>query len=202
MFDFLIALFGGLYYGGKIASDRAFKQASDQRFRNYQALDAEIRRKVEATYEEERAIKERLLCGKYADEIYDELHDDLVFIFGDVDLRRKFYIPNKIRFGELGGVRSNTYWAFQLLLAHQGKISSVSYSCGFPLGGIDDTQERIKLCQRIEYNLQKHHSDLRLVLNVGVRDDERKYNPCAKNMILEHKFLFVHRVKDPRARLW
>lgn len=199
MLDFFIALFGGLSLGKKIVSDNISKSISNKSTEYNNKLNERIKQRVEATNDLEQEIKERLLCGDYADEIYDELYDDLVFVFGSADLNRVFPLP-RFRYNSIGDLRSPTYWAYQLLLAHRGKVSWQAYMHGFPIGGMDMKDKNIKLCHWIEYNLQQNNTDIRLYMQPGIRDDNLKWNPCGKYIVLENNL--ICETNRERARLW
>jgi|GEM_PF-5708778 len=180
MIDFFIALFGVLFCGSIISSERISKIESSKHFQYYSAFDKEIGKQIKATAEYENAVKERLLCGKFAEQIYYELRADLDFIFGKADIKRVFPLP-RFRCNKLGDLRSPYYWAYLLLLSHQGKILRFEYMYGFPLGGANSKEQNIRICQRIEYNLRQHHNGIRLLLNTGLIDDTSKFDSCAKS---------------------
>ena len=64
MFEFFIALFGGLFYTGKILSDKSKIYKAEHDFNERAELDKAIRKEVEASYEQCEAVKNKLLSGK------------------------------------------------------------------------------------------------------------------------------------------
>lgn len=190
MFEFLLALFGGISYAGKIYSDNA--KVSAERLRTIKAIELNkiIGNNVKASYELQESIKGRILGGKSADKILEELHDDLRFVFGeDVDITKSFHLP----IGRVGRdfirAGSDAYWAYHLLLSHQGKVDDDTYDFGFCLGGTRTVEKDIRFCHRIEQNLNRNGAGLKLYLQPKYSTYTKSYdwNPCAKYMVFEHQ---------------
>lgn len=200
MFDFFIALFGGLFMGKKVASDNRSVKQYERKAEDSKKMNEDFRVRVGASHELEQEIAARILSGTETDAIYTELEEDLQFILGDASLRRKFAIPTRPRHGGIGDYRDPAYWALQLLLAHKGKVSWNAYLYGFPIGGEAEKDRNIKICQRIEYNLQANGVDVRLVLKPGTKNDNLRWNPCGKNIIFEHQLYWE--IDPEQARLW
>ena len=92
------------------------------------------------------------------EEIYSELHEDLLIAFGD-DYRAKFPLPGIKVPDNFYAPSNNNYWAAHLLLAHKGYVYSNASICGWPLGGIDDIEKSVAILKRIEYHINLHHPD-------------------------------------------
>ena len=87
MFEFFIALFGGLFYFGKLMSEKSQCKEADRLYNARIKLDETIGNMVVASPELRKEVGDRLFkCrGKsqeYIEAIYDELRDDFEFAFG------------------------------------------------------------------------------------------------------------------------
>lgn len=199
MFEFFLALFGGTYLGAKLLSERSAIKSFDEKCDKHRKIDEEYEQLLVAPYELREEVKKRILSGNNVNEIYEELKDDLMFVFGE-NYREKFFLPWFRVYGDIGDLRHSKYWAYHLLLSHKGKVDCFTYSHGFPIGGIEDKDKNIKICQRIEYNLQLNGINTRLVMRPGTADDERRWNPCGKDIIFEHKLYWE--IDPEQCRLW
>ena len=82
MFEFFIALFGGLFYTGKILSDKSKINKAEHDFNERAELDKAIRKEVEAPAEVVASIKKKVYRTTFA-ELREELKDDLKFVYGE-----------------------------------------------------------------------------------------------------------------------
>jgi len=205
MFEFFIALFGGLFYTGKILSDKSKINKAEHDFNERAELDKAIRKDVEASYEQCEAVKNKLLSGKFIDEVYKELEDDFKFVYGDdFDITKGLYLckgqkmPSSMVTTECRNRKY--YWAYNLLLSHQGKADWDAFAFGFILGGIQTVEDDIRFCQRIEQNLNDNGVGLKLYLNpkYSTYTKSYDYSPCAKYMVFEHQLVR----KEIGKRLW
>jgi len=204
MFEFFLALFGGLFYSGKLSSDKSKvekqKKSATQRIEQ----DADIGKRIVVTNEAKESVINRLTCGDYTEDIYEELRENLEFVFETSDVKKSFLVPTvKIRPDAILRDTSNVYWAYHLLLSHIGKVDWITYSFGFQLGGEQTVNRDIRFCQRIEYNLSKcngGYDDLKLFLNpkYSTYTNDYDWKPCAKTMVFEHQLVR----KELGKRLW
>lgn len=203
MFDFFIALFGSLFYGKKIASENSKVKAFERNTKEQTELNNSIRAKIEASSELSQATKDRLLKGKCVNEIYNELKDDFKFVYGEnVDIEKELRLPSNYKLTEksiFDSPNKKYYWAYNLLLSHQGKVDWRVYSYGFQLGGTNTLEIDIKFCQRIEQNLNGNNVGIKLYLKpqYSTLSETYDWSPCAKTMVFEHQ-LFEGNGK----RLW
>lgn len=185
MFEFFIALFGGLFYTGKILSDKSKIDEAERDFNESVELDKAIRKEVEAPADVVASVKQKVYKTTFA-ELRNELKDDLMFVYGE-----NYETVCK-------GITN--YWAYNLLLSHMGKADWDAFAFGFQLGGEKTISNDIKFCQRIEQNLNDNGVGLKLYLNpkYSTYTKSYDYSPCAKHMVFEHK-LFK---KSLGKRLW
>lgn len=85
-----------------------------------------------------------------ADYVYNELHPDLVGVFGD-NYRQKFDITKQPKQAPLDCMR----WAIDLLLAHKGKSAREL----FEIGEGDVAKWNLAVCRKIEGYLTKAHPE-------------------------------------------
>ena len=185
MFEFFIALFGGLFYTSKLLSDKSKINDAERSFNEGVELDKVIRKEVETSADVVESIRRKVYKTTFAD-MKDELKDDLIFVYGE-------------NYESVCKGISN-YWACNLLLSHIGKVDWDAFAYGFQLGGEKTVAEDIRFCQRIEQNLNNNGIGLKLYLKpkYSTYTKSYDYNPCAKHMVFEHK-LFN---KSLGKRLW
>ena len=159
MFNLFTALFGGLYYSGKIANEKSkIKEADEQNkslINNIKVLqslygaDINLKRKTE----------EFVRCGNHYEEICDLLKDDLEYVLGS-DWKRVLNIPKGSRDGSSFLPAHHNYWVYHLLLSKSGKMDDWEMSMGYPWNTIDTKERNKKFMYCIEKNL----------INAGVHD--------------------------------
>lgn len=211
MFEFFIALFGGLFYSNKFMSEKSQRREADRQFNEHWKLNESIGQMIVASPELRKEVKDRLFklrskTTEYIDAIYDELEDDFKSVFGeDVDIRKKLRLmtgANTNADKVLYNAPNRIYcWAYLLLLSHKGKVDdALAYSHGFQLGGKDTLDRDIRFCQRIEQNLNDNGVGVRLYFEPKYSPDTKTYNhdPCAQRLVFEHQ---VYN-KSISRRLW
>lgn len=146
------------------------ENAIDEDYRQKRHADAESRnekwqkiKEVEAPAalwnEIERSVHPINLTSSRIEEIYEELHEDLIEIFGQ-DYREKFKLPGiTVRDDSYYSPANNNYWAALLLAAHQGYVYTFMDISGIKIGGLAQKDMAIGMCKRIEYHIKKHHPD-------------------------------------------
>lgn len=186
MFDLFLALFGGLYYGGKRAGEKT-------RVSEIKKQNAEINQ-----------IKTQIMCNSYRNNIHldcpktmserwimaESIKEDLEYIFGK---RWRNFLINGENFHNIGQpARRSKYrfdnpWqiAYEVWVSSKGYIDErvrldIKYSvnalsfgvdadpqqcgepwCTEPLTNTDEGRNiRLRACQIIERNLQAHHPDI------------------------------------------
>lgn len=201
--DFFIALFGGIYLLWQCASDKIKSNNSKLEYESYRKYSEDIAKIVVASGEEAYEAKQRLLGGKCVDEVYDELEEDFKFVYGqDCDIRKILPLPKNYSLVAcpFKNYTRNDFWAYSLLLAHQGKVYKSSYDFGYQLGGIDHYKNHIKFCQLIEKHLNEHNKNLKLYLEPKYSTYTKSYNmnPMAQVVKFEHQIYKY----SPKIRLW
>lgn len=182
MFDFFIALFGGLYYVGKSSSEKSKTKDAAHRNKTYDAVDATLR--------QYRNYPKTLADGwVMLNEIQNELEDLFGVNWAEIykncsggflsTYPHPCENPNRTK-----NPRRCCQWniwaiAYNIWLSKQGYISDVEYDINNPqnFGEIEnyhwlqkypilnDTQKLLtKMYQMIELNIQNKHPDLKLGL--------------------------------------
>lgn len=159
MFSFFIALFGLICIGCKFLNEKE----SDIKYKEeLKLIEDRIRIFNSLTMPDhfiETEIRKKIDSGLCVEEIYNELDDDLIFIFGD-DYRKKIILPGSDNMGiyRYHPTSSPTVVPYQnakdialeLFLSHKGmKIYCVTTSW-MPGGYVWNK----RLYQRIEHNLR------------------------------------------------
>lgn len=166
MFEFFIALFGGLFYGNKYSNEKSKLKAYDERRAIHEATYNDVQSRYVASYETERWAKDFVSSGEHYDEICSWFAEEFRYVLGK-DWKEKLRIPTK--FLPMSCIYGKQYpwsmpsahimWVYHLLLAKQGKIDHGVPGFGYPIGGINDKDTSIKFAECIEGQL----------LNAGVR---------------------------------
>lgn len=122
--------------------------------------------KVRATHDLEQSLRSKCLNERGAEEVYEELHDDLISIFGE-DYRKKFFLPMHT---EQWYMESNhACWAWRLLLARRGYIDKMTYFTGISIGGEKNYDWQIKFCKLIEKYLTEKHPEEGIDVQMAVK---------------------------------
>ena len=168
MFEFFIALFGGLFYGNKYSNEKAKLKAYDDRQNAWMSTLESIQSRYVASTELERWAKGFILKGDHFDDICNWFAEDFRYVFG-ANWKDKLRIPPKAPILDPKVYKNDAYsfsvpanhitWVYHLLLAKKGKIDHNIPFSGYGVGGIDDKNMTIKFAECIEGQL----------LNAGVR---------------------------------
>lgn len=169
MFDFFIALFGGLYYGGKQIHEKSKLNTYEKSAAIQEACRSRLQAKICTSFQTEQDTKSYILNGEHFEKICSDFEDDFRFVFGsgwrellrippkepvlNPQIYKKdaysFYVP-----------ANHIYWVYRLILASKGKVDRGMLTSGYSIGGIKERGMCIKFAQRIEQRL----------LNAGVCD--------------------------------
>lgn len=202
MVDFFIALFGGLYYGGKYLNEKSKSKAYDRRVALYNATRNRIESYV-ADYSTEQWAKNFVLSGKNYDKICDWFANDFRYVLGS-DWKSKLQIPTHSMYVARGmnpwsDPRAHVMWVYHLVLARRGKIDSRIPSYGYPIGGSKNKKKAIKFAKRIEERL---HSagvpDVRLALELDMVGRYRR----TPNDVRGGHIVIESLCHNPTHRLW
>lgn len=160
MFEFFIALFGGLFYGNKYSNEKAKLKAFDERQKAYSLTRDDIEARYVANYELEKWAKDFISSGQHFEDICNWFAEDFRYVFGS-DWKNKLRIP-PVYPAPRTYMEANSHgtWVYHLLLARKGKIDHGVPGFGYPIGGINEKDMTIKFAECIEGQL----------LNAGVRD--------------------------------
>lgn len=158
MFEFFIALFGGLFYGGKYSKEKSKLKDYEQRRMIYDSTYDSISSRYMASFETEHWAQDFVSSGKHYDELCDWFADDFEYVFG-TNWKEILHIPPihpaPKTFIEIS---NHGTWVYHLLLAKQGKIDHGVFGYGYPIGGVNEKDMTVKFAERIE----------RQLLNAGV----------------------------------
>lgn len=196
MFDLFIALFGGAC----IAQSKLMRWSNKQEDAKSEAIKEELAAKLIAPYTLEQQIDDLVKNPRNTEKVMEELRDDLQEVLGD-NYRSMFTLAPRTKQQIECGAIDYRYWAKQLLLAHKGKVSSLSFY-RFKLAGAQDVQISINFCKRIERLLW--NGDPRLKLAFAYAFDtsgQPTWNPAGKEMCFVFHLLKEDQ-SDPRRRLW
>lgn len=167
MFEFFIALFGGLFYTNKYFNEKAKLKAFDFRQKEQLATLADIESKYSASLELEQWAKDFISSGDHYDEICTWFAEDFRYALGR-DWKEKLLIPTEFlpmtriyRKQDYPWVMPSAHvmWVYHLLLAKRGKIDHWAITSGFPIGGLSEKDMNVKFAECIEGQL----------MNAGVR---------------------------------
>lgn len=176
MFNFFIALLGGLYYGGKHTHEKSklnkYNQSANKRQKEYERLRALLC----TTPKREREVKDYISCGDNYEKICDDFQNDFEFIFGS-DWRKSFrLIPYdytlSMRYSHLPGF-NYTQWVYRLILASKGYIDNLELNTGYDIGSIKKAGSDMdtKFVQCIEQYLKRNGKNVSFVLQSGNNGD-------------------------------
>lgn len=140
--EFLITVFLLIAIGYKLSKDKYIGDRVKKKYQDWQ--DAEDRLKSEAVNDEvERRLERELRDRSNHERFYEELSDDLQYVFGD-NWREMFDLNQAYV-----NVDYPQYWALQLLLAKQGLVSWKGIAFGYQTGGPRTFQYHQRYCERI-----------------------------------------------------
>lgn len=119
MLDFFIALFGGLYYGGRYLSEKT----SERNYDKESAARKEFREYLQTTYcvDYQERVRIRGYINTHRDDVYEEFKEELIYVLGD-DFRSEFDKPLPPNCGSYVWPGDPNVWLYRLVLASKGKI--------------------------------------------------------------------------------
>lgn len=175
MLDLFIALFGGLYYGGKYIHEKTKLNKYNYNASVWQKHCDDLRSSLCISIEDEYRVQDYVLTGVHYEEICESYAEDFEFVFGSkwIEALRIPPLPPvldpKIYKDEayyFGNPYNHIYWVYRLILASKGKVDSWSLTMGMPIRGSKENREMgIKFAQCIEKRLrQSGHPNLTFVL--------------------------------------
>jgi len=170
--DFFIALFGGLYYGGKALSESNNKKVREANHERQKALITVVRSKAE-----ENKLKQQFSTDKGRKSILSSIEDDVKHVFGDkcdsLYSDYQYSEENSIHTCDIQGFGDVWNIAFVIYLSKLGYINSLEYAYLKPINGVkkstkpgkyyefftEDTEWSHKVCSRVcevvEKNIQE-----------------------------------------------
>ena len=165
MFEFFIALFGSLFYGGKFTSDKVQSRAAKQRFSKDEIVRKELLAKCEADAATQQEVANYLLSGAHYPDICDKYSDAFEAVFGD-RWKNELRIPRGSRWksNALSQPLSDAYWVYHLILADKGKMTRSAMYDGFPVSSVDNQNRDTQFVRQIENKLLKSGIEIKLVL--------------------------------------
>lgn len=205
MFDFLTALFGGIFYFGEISSEKAIQKAYDK--------EREERRdyheSISLTTDEDIALRRMFLDGdcEAQKEMLDVVSDELKEIYGENWMDN--YVLGTSRFW--AEVRDPWGIAYHIWVSKTHvklpHFHSSSYDLSHGLGPIRGAYV-LKACEIIERNMQKVYPELKLWFLPAIKASDKK---CAEfyeelwlgELIWEHQIPRRNpKWNPPLRRLW
>lgn len=178
----IVFLIAGPYFIYTVFKMRAFDIDLKSKSDVYNQIDRQRKliSVVEATCEQYNEVVRSVSSYELSkpgrvDGLYNELHDDLVVIFGD-DYKKLFPLPG-IRVKDVFNAPSNNnMWAAHLLLAHKGLVKNGVNIWGWDIGGIDDVEMNIAMLHRIEYHIKKQHPEYGNAFDICIEGRELEHN--------------------------
>lgn len=214
MFDFFLALFGGLYYAGKSSYHKSQDSLVTNRNRKYEITQSTIR----------CSTHPKTLADGWV--MLDEIEDELIELFGSEWVwlfkrsygyehpKRKMYDPKVLDWG---------IWAmaYNIWLSKQGLISDYHYAIISPedFGKISLTPEEcykyphlagttnghntlLKMFKMMETNMQKHFAQSDLKIGLWLDDIDFDHSINRGNWCLKWSYDFEHRGLCPTRKPW
>ena len=219
MFNLFIALFGGMYYGSKSTYEKGKLKKYDDNQKNFQDKLSRIRAIYRATSNRTQMIKEKILSGRYYEEICSKYEEDFKYVFGQ-RWNDILSIPPKPPVLDPKLYKSDAYsfrvpanhicWVYHLMLADEGKLDDwVIYpTSGLLVGGLDDIEMCTKFVRRIEQHLiRRGINDIRFVFQPDSCWAQNPWEPVpkpySKKKMCGGKFI-IEALADKRYtnRLW
>lgn len=152
MVEFFIALFGGLYYGGRYLGEKTLEHKHDMAVATRQKL----REHIINTYcvDRNENLNNRAYVNTNFDKICDEFKEELTYALGD-DFKPEFSkpIPRECRGIDWSG--DPRVWLYRLVLASRGKIDDdlAIWSSGYHLGSPEYRERNQRFAEMIEKRL-------------------------------------------------
>lgn len=208
MLSFFVALFGGMYYGGRLLYEKSVAKSHDD-FRDYVRRIDEM---ITAPIEVERQGEDIFLRRINLEETLDSMSDDMQFVFGDnwKSLFFDFDPPCRLDFTSyVMGFDSIFHIAYWLWITKRGYSHGTCHHITginpyFPIAEIKDefrAEIAIKACFIMERNMQRAHpkyiNEFRIIKPLYTYKDGRD---CVNLQHLD--WTYRHSKDVPRISLW
>lgn len=214
MFDFFVALFGGLFYAGKSSYQKSQDNSVASRNRKYEITQSTIR-----SYTHPKTLADGwVMLNEIEDELVDLFGDDWVWLFkrsyGYEHPKRKMYDP-KVPDWDVWAI------AYNIWLSKQGNISDYHYAIISPehfgqirltpeesykyphLAGADNGHNiLLKMFKMMECNMQKHFADSDFKIGLWIDDIDFDHSINHGNWCLKWSYDFEHRALCPTRKPW
>ena len=158
MFEFFIALFGGLFYGGQKLKDRNAQKQFDNVITNIRNVD----KLIDGSSERMALVRAFLNYDKCWELLYS-ISDELEEVFG-VEWEKEFC--NGVDIIKDSEPYSPSSVATNILLSKKGKVN-MCWSSGWigssPSGLDKQCVIIINTCRIVEQNIQKFHPDMKML---------------------------------------
>lgn len=209
MFDFLTALFGGIFYFGEISSEKAILKALEKERQE----EREYHESISLTPDEDCELIRVFIENRdnTQRELLESISSELEEIYGE-NWRKNY--PNGGSQYWNSGVREPWGIAFHILASKQHKLPYFSSMCYSLSGGLGPEKGAyvVKACEIIERNMQEKYPELRLWFKPAQKfkmspNEPTKYEESIwlGQLIWEHIMVKpTKRIKDypPIKRLW
>lgn len=175
--EFFIAFIGIIYYvSAYLISESKSRKYEISKTNRLAYIDA-FKKAYCTSYDERIAMDGYVRRGEHAEEIYKKIGDNLYNIYGK-DYKEKFPLPGTRKY--LGATPYPTdpaYWATQLLLSKEGKVSDDVLWSGYLIGGYKVKDVAVGVCREIERNLKEKGVPANLVFVPKVWFENKKEVP-------------------------
>lgn len=205
MFDFLTALFGGIFYYGDISSEKAIEKAREKEWNDM----LELHYSISMTPEENSYMIKTFIEGDTCiqKEILESLSDELTEVYGQN--WRDFYPSGGSKYWSME-LREPWGLAYHILVAKKmhklAFFASGSYNLSGGLGEERGTYV-IKACKIIEKYMQEKYPDLKLWFvpgqKIGSNPTEYHESLWLGELVWEHRLpRMTKKWNPPIKRLW
>lgn len=200
MFDFFKMFFGGVYYAGKMANEKAKDNDYRKKVENRQSLYNRLSSQISATEQFCGIVRNQISSGNHYDEICCKFESDFEFVLG-LRWKDKLKIPPLVSHNKNSFLSPvyHSYWVYHLMLASQGKVDRWILNMGYSIGGKADAEMNIKFAQCIEKHLQKSGiTDVKFGLELDDYGGRKRNN----NEPYGGKIKIIGLANYPTYRLW
>jgi len=182
MFEFFIALFGGLYYGGRFLSEKINKNLAEAKQKKWDTVWRLLH-----DYSVEHDVSELMKTQEGRNSILSSIKDDVIYVFGE---HYKDIFEDYLYNEQTGVHRCDLYgfgdvWniAYVIYLSKLGYVNSIEYAYTRAINGVKKSnapgkyyeyvQENqdwslgvcLRTCDVIEKNIQYKHGELCRLVN-------------------------------------